>query len=273
MGYNSGSTGAKSALSGSTSGTFIQFASAITTTYSVFWPSAQGSANTVLTNDGSGNLSWGSGASAGVSTLNSLSGTLSIVAGSGITVTPSGSNITIASTGGGSGTVTSVSVVSANGFAGTVATSTTTPAITLSTTITGLLKGNGTAISAATAGTDYVIPSGSITGTATNITATTNSTLTTLSALSLPYSQVTGAPAGTYQVDTFTLSGTDITNKFVTLSHTPATAAKVILLVENAPNMFFGVDFTVTGTQLGWSGLALDGILSSGDNLTVPYSS
>jgi hypothetical protein len=55
----------------------------------------------------------------------------------------------------GSGTVTSASVVSANGFAGTVATSTTTPAITLTTTITGLLKGNATAISAATSGTDY----------------------------------------------------------------------------------------------------------------------
>ena len=54
--------------------------------------------------------------------------------------------------GGGSGTVTSVSVVSANGFAGTVATATTTPAITLTTTITGILKGNGTAISAVTIG-------------------------------------------------------------------------------------------------------------------------
>lgn len=51
---------------------------------------------------------------------------------------------------GGSGTVTDVSVVSANGFAGTVATSTSTPAITLTTTITGILQGNGTAISAAT---------------------------------------------------------------------------------------------------------------------------
>ena len=49
------------------------------------------------------------------------------------------------------GTVTSVSVVSANGFAGTVATATSTPAITLTTTVTGLLKGNGTSISAATA--------------------------------------------------------------------------------------------------------------------------
>jgi len=46
-----------------------------------------------------------------------------------------------------SGTVTSVSVVSANGFAGTVATATTTPAITLTTSATGVLSGNGTAIS------------------------------------------------------------------------------------------------------------------------------
>jgi len=58
----------------------------------------------------------------------------------------------------GTGTVTSVSVVSANGFAGTVATATTTPAITLSTSITGVLKGNGTALSAAVAATDYVAP-------------------------------------------------------------------------------------------------------------------
>lgn len=55
----------------------------------------------------------------------------------------------------GAGSVTSVSIVSANGLAGTVATATSTPAITLSTTITGLLKGNATAISAAVSGTDY----------------------------------------------------------------------------------------------------------------------
>ena len=53
------------------------------------------------------------------------------------------------------GTVTTISVATSNGFAGTVATATTTPVITLSTSITGLLKGNGTAISAATSGTDY----------------------------------------------------------------------------------------------------------------------
>jgi hypothetical protein len=57
-----------------------------------------------------------------------------------------------------SGTVTTVSIASANGLAGTVANATTTPTVTLSTTVTGVLKGNGTAISAATAGTDYLAP-------------------------------------------------------------------------------------------------------------------
>ncbi len=60
---------------------------------------------------------------------------------------------------GGSGTVTDVSVATANGFAGTVATSTTTPVITLTTTVTGILKGNGTAISAGTASdVDSILP-------------------------------------------------------------------------------------------------------------------
>lgn len=50
--------------------------------------------------------------------------------------------------------LTSVAVASANGFAGT-SSGGTTPTLTLTTTLTGLLKGNGTAMSAATAGTDY----------------------------------------------------------------------------------------------------------------------
>src|SRR6185295_16364434 len=47
------------------------------------------------------------------------------------------------------GSVTSVSVATANGFAGS-SSGGATPILTLSTTITGILKGNGTAISAAT---------------------------------------------------------------------------------------------------------------------------
>ncbi len=81
--------------------------------YSVTWPTAQGGASTFLQNNGSGVLSWAAG---------------------------------------GAGTVTDVSVVTANGVSGSVATSTTTPAITLTlgaitpTTVNGntITTGTGT---------------------------------------------------------------------------------------------------------------------------------
>lgn len=52
--------------------------------------------------------------------------------------------------------MTSITVASTNGFAGS-SSGGATPALTLSTTISGLLKGNGTAISAAANGTDYTL--------------------------------------------------------------------------------------------------------------------
>lgn len=76
--------------------------------------------------------------------------------------------------GAGGGSVTTVSVVTANGFSGTVANNTTTPAITLTGTLTGDVTG--------------AINSNSL-------TATTNGTLVTLTALSLPGSQVSSAVA------------------------------------------------------------------------------
>lgn len=97
-----------------------------------------------------------------------LGGTLGGIANSQLTNSSIAINGSAISLGGtvSVGTVTSASVVSANGFAGTVATATTTPAITLTTTITGVLKGNGTAISAATADVDYIAPSLPVTKTA-----------------------------------------------------------------------------------------------------------
>jgi hypothetical protein len=63
----------------------------------------------------------------------------------------------------GAGTVISVGVATANGFAGTVTNPSLSPVITLSTTVTGMLKGDGTAVSAATAGVDYVAPGAYVT--------------------------------------------------------------------------------------------------------------
>jgi hypothetical protein len=98
----------------------------------------------------------------GNSTGNTLT-KATLIAGTNISITNGAGSITINASETFTGTVTSVSVVSANGLAGTVANATTTPAITLSTTVTGIVKGNGTALSAASAGTDYVVP-GAITG-------------------------------------------------------------------------------------------------------------
>jgi hypothetical protein len=100
-----------------------------------------------------------------------------------------------------SGTVTSVSVVSANGFAGTVATATTTPAITLSTTITGILQGNGTAISAAS------------TNGSGNIVLTTSPTLVTpvlgvAAATSVSFPSAGGTGTATSDIQSYYEEGT-----------------------------------------------------------------
>lgn len=74
-----------------------------------------------------------------------------------------------------------------------------------------------------------------------------------------------------YAVDLFTLTPTDISNKYVTLTSGPSPVGKTILQVVGGPVQSYGDDFVVSGTQLSWSGLFLDGILVSGDKLIVQY--
>jgi len=146
------------------------------------------------------------------------------------------------------GTVTSVSVASANGFAGTVATATTTPAITVSTSITGVLKGNGTAISAATAGTDYVAPGGALgtpsSGTATNLTG-------------LPLSTgVTGllpiANGGTGTATPAIVAGTNVTvsGSWPNQTINASSSAQVYpgAGIANSTGSAWGTSYTTTGT-------------------------
>ena len=87
-------------------------------------------------------------------------GVLSIAAGTGISISGSTGNVTINST-----SLSSISIAASNGFAGT-SSGGTSPILTIKTTVTGLLKGNGTAISAAVANVDYVAPSAVLTVTA-----------------------------------------------------------------------------------------------------------
>ena len=80
---------------------------------------------------------------------NGVAGFAPVTIGSGLSFVGG----TLTNTSPGVGTVTNVSVVSANGLAGTVSDPTTTPSITLSTTQTGVLTGNGTSINTAVIGT------------------------------------------------------------------------------------------------------------------------
>lgn len=120
--------------------------------------------------------------------------------------------------GSGAGTVTTASVATANGFGGTVSNPTTTPAITITTSITGIIKGNGTAISAATAGTDYVAPSGALgtpaSGNLTNCTFPTLNQNTSGSAAKLSISGQTGL---------LTFTGLASTNRIKTVGDTADT--------------------------------------------------
>ena len=100
--------------------------------------------------------SGGTNASTANSALNNLLPSQTSNAGKFLTTDGSNSSWTTITSN--PGTVTSVSIISSNGFAGTIASSTSAPSITLSTTITGILKGNGSAISSATSGTDYELP-------------------------------------------------------------------------------------------------------------------
>lgn len=85
----------------------------------------------------------------------------------------------------------SLTVATANGFAGVVTAPDGVPVVTLETTVYGLTKGNGTTLSAAVPGTDYAVPPtgtsilyGNGTGGFSNVTIGANLTFTggTLSA-------------------------------------------------------------------------------------------
>lgn len=119
--------------------------------------------NPVVSNDGVITLSGGAGISVDVTDPQAPivinTGVVSVTAGSNVSITGTAQNPIINATGGGgSGTVETVAVASANGLAGTSDGDPVDPVLTLSTTVTGILQGDGTAISAAaTTGTGSVV--------------------------------------------------------------------------------------------------------------------
>lgn len=184
--------------------------------------------------------------------------------------------ILVDSAGGGSGTVTTVSVVTANGFAGTVANPTTTPAITISTTITGIIKGNGTAISAATAGTDYTnlafktiavsgqsdIVADSAEDTLTfaagsNITITTNAGTDTIT---IAASGSTGVSSVTGTTNRITVNNTDPANPVVDIAATYVGQTSITTLGTIATGTWAGTTVAVAHGGTGVTTIAAKSI-------------
>jgi len=165
-----------------------------------------------------------------------------------------GSNLAITGTtlnATGSGTVTAVSVATANGFAGS-SSGGATPALTIQATPTGILKSNGTAISAAVAATDYVAP-GAVT--TNGITMSTARLLGRSTAGTGAIEEITLGTGlsftgttlnATASITPAALTKTDDTNVTLTLGGTPATAL-----------------LQATSITVGWTGTLADGRIAS----------
>jgi len=137
-----------------------------------------------------------------------------------------------------------VNILSANGFAGNIVYTTTNADVTLSTTVTGLVKGNGTALSAATSGADYSLPvlissANGFAGTVVN--GTSNATVTMKTT-------ITGLLKGNGTAISAALSGTD---------YAPATSGTSILYGNGAggfSNVTIGSGVSFTGGTLSATG-------------------
>lgn len=164
--------------------------------------------------------------------------------------------------------VTAITIASSNGFTGS-SSGGATPALTLATSITGVLKGNGTALSAATAGTDYsagtsalatgILKSTTTTGALTiavagdfpTLNQNTSGTAAGLSATLVVGSGGTGVTSVTTAPAATAFAGWDANknlsaNSSITGFRTQATAASTLtLVIGDAQQQFF------TGTTAG----------------------
>lgn len=148
----------------------------------------------------------------------------------------------------GGGTVTAVSVVTANGLSGTVSTATTTPAITLNSAFTGIAKGTSGAGFAAAIAADFPTLNQNTTGTAGNVIGTVaianggSGQVTQAAALTA----LTGSQTANYVLAS---NGTNASLQLLTTAMLPTGIPNANLINSGAINTVTGT----TGTDVNWS--------------------
>lgn len=69
-----------------------------------------------------------------------------------------------------------------------------------------------------------------------------------------------------------TIDSTEFTNKSLILVETPFLPTEVTVDLKGGIAQFYGDDFTVSGQNLDWTGLGLDGLIATGDKLRIIYT-
>ena len=146
--------------------------------------------------------------------------------------------------------LSTVNILSSNGFAGNITYTVNNADVTLSTTVTGITKGDGTALSAALSGVDYSLPvlvssANGFAGTVVN--GTSNATVTMKTT-------ITGLLKGNGTAISAAVSGTD---------YAPATSGTSILYGNGAG----GFSNVTIGTNLSFSGGTLNATATSGTSI------
>lgn len=169
--------------------------------------------------------------------------------------------------------VTSIAVASSNGFAGS-SSGGATPTLTLSTSITGLLKGNGTAMSAATAGTDYSAGTSAL---ATGIlkSTTTTGALSIAVAADFPIlnQNTTGTAANVTGTVAIANGGTGQTTATAAFNALTPTTTKGDLIVRNGTGdtrLGVGTDtYVLTADSTAATGVKWAAPAAGGSNITT----
>jgi len=86
----------------------------------------------------------------------------------------------------------------------------------------------------------------------------------------------TGDPAGgggnTTKWESFTLDGTDIANKYVTLAGPLVDNQSIRVFIDDVGiKAEQGIDYSISSLDIIWTGLLFDGLLEVGDKLKIFY--